>query len=273
MTRAARPSATPRRCTQPAAAAPPGRRGVARVARRSAGRPAERGRVHRRRHRGDNLAVKGLFWARRAADPRRRRILASAVEHHAVLDAALWLAEHEGAAGRVAAGRRARPGPPGDARGGPRRATPTRSPSSRSCGPTTRSAPSSRSPSSSRSPTGTASRSTPTPCRRSASCRSTSRRSGLDAMTVTGHKIGGPIGRRGAAARPRRSTLTPVLHGGGQERDVRSGTLDAPAIVGFAAAAELAVKRQPERAERAGPAARRPRGARARRRTRRRARW
>src|SRR5690242_1984691 len=37
----------------------------------------------------DNLAVKGIYWARRAADPRRRRVLVSAVEHHAVLDAAL----------------------------------------------------------------------------------------------------------------------------------------------------------------------------------------
>src|SRR2546421_475806 len=45
----------------------------------------------------DNLAVKGLFWARRAADPRRTRVLASAVEHHAVLDAVLWLEAHEGA--------------------------------------------------------------------------------------------------------------------------------------------------------------------------------
>jgi cysteine desulfurase len=45
----------------------------------------------------DNLAIKGLFWARRAQDPRRRRILISAVEHHAVLDSALWLAEHDGA--------------------------------------------------------------------------------------------------------------------------------------------------------------------------------
>jgi cysteine desulfurase len=42
--------------------------------------------------------------------------------------------------------------------------------------------------------------------------------------------------------------VTPVLHGGGQERDVRSGTLDPPAIVGFARAAELAVKGQAERA-------------------------
>src|SRR4051794_25356620 len=44
-----------------------------------------------------NLAVKGIFLARRAADPRRRRILASAVEHHAVLDAVEWLVAQEGA--------------------------------------------------------------------------------------------------------------------------------------------------------------------------------
>src|SRR5580693_6798955 len=43
----------------------------------------------------DNLAVKGLYWARRAADPARRRVLATAVEHHAVLDSASWLASHE----------------------------------------------------------------------------------------------------------------------------------------------------------------------------------
>ena len=46
----------------------------------------------------DNLAVKGLYWAApQRATRRRRRILASAVEHHAVMDAVLWLAEHEGA--------------------------------------------------------------------------------------------------------------------------------------------------------------------------------
>src|SRR5438093_2440343 len=45
----------------------------------------------------DNLAVKGLFWARRAADPRRRRVLVSAVEHHAVMDPAEWLAGEQGA--------------------------------------------------------------------------------------------------------------------------------------------------------------------------------
>src|SRR5690349_5087738 len=45
----------------------------------------------------DNLAVKGIFWARRDADPQRRRIVTTPVEHHAVLDAVEWLVEHEGA--------------------------------------------------------------------------------------------------------------------------------------------------------------------------------
>ncbi|MGH3674777.1 MAG: cysteine desulfurase family protein, partial [Mycobacterium sp.] len=45
----------------------------------------------------DNLAVKGIYWARRDAEPRRRRIVTTAVEHHAVLDSVQWLAEHEGA--------------------------------------------------------------------------------------------------------------------------------------------------------------------------------
>jgi cysteine desulfurase len=71
--------------------------------------------------------------------------------------------------------------------------------------------------------------------------------SGLDAMTVTGHKIGGPFGV-GALILRREAELVPLLHGGGQERDVRSGTVDAPSSVGFAVAAELAVKGQPERA-------------------------
>src|SRR3954463_1424013 len=45
----------------------------------------------------DNLAVKGIFWARRDADARRCRIVTSPVEHHAVLDAVMWLVQHEGA--------------------------------------------------------------------------------------------------------------------------------------------------------------------------------
>lgn len=46
---------------------------------------------------GDNLAVKGIYWARRDADAQRRRIITTEVEHHAVLDAVGWLADHEGA--------------------------------------------------------------------------------------------------------------------------------------------------------------------------------
>ena len=73
--------------------------------------------------------------------------------------------------------------------------------------------------------------------------------SGVDAMTVTGHKIGGPYGV-GALVVRRELQPTALLHGGGQERDIRSGTIDPPAIAGFAVACELAVERQPELAER-----------------------
>ena len=55
----------------------------------------------------DNLALKGIFWARRAADPRRTRILATTIEHHAVLDPLDWLAESRGCRRRADAGRRA----------------------------------------------------------------------------------------------------------------------------------------------------------------------
>ena len=73
--------------------------------------------------------------------------------------------------------------------------------------------------------------------------------SGVDAMTVTGHKVGGPYGV-GALVVRRELGVTPLVHGGGQERDIRSGTLDAPAIAGFATAVELAVKQQAEHAAR-----------------------
>ena len=62
-------------------------------------------------------------------------------------------------------------------------------------------------------------------------------------MTVTAHKLGGPVGVGALVAR-RRIELEPVQHGGGQERDVRSGTLDVAAIAGFATALEVAVARR-----------------------------
>jgi cysteine desulfurase len=63
--------------------------------------------------------------------------------------------------------------------------------------------------------------------------------SGLDLLTFTAHKLGGPYGIGALVAR-RELRLAPLLHGGGQERDVRSGTLDVPAVAGFAAAVEVA---------------------------------
>jgi cysteine desulfurase len=69
--------------------------------------------------------------------------------------------------------------------------------------------------------------------------------SGVAAMSVTGHKLGGPVGV-GALLLGRDVACTPLLHGGGQERDVRSGTLDVAGIVAFAVAVESSVKRQQE---------------------------
>ena len=73
--------------------------------------------------------------------------------------------------------------------------------------------------------------------------------SGVDALTLTAHKVGGPYGV-GALVVRRQLELTPLLHGGGQERDIRSGTIDAPAIAGFATAVEFSVKHQSEHATR-----------------------
>jgi cysteine desulfurase len=195
----------------------------------------------------DNLAVKGLFWARHGADRGRRRILASAVEHHAVMDPALWLAEHEAAVVEWL---------PVDATG--------------RVAPETLDAAIAADPDSVALVTVMWANNEVGTVQPIAELATVAKRygvpihsdavqafgqlpvdfaaSGLDAMTVTGHKIGGPLGT-GLLVLGRSVELTPVLHGGGQERDVRSGTLDAPAIVGLAAAAEVAAKRQPERAE------------------------
>lgn len=60
---------------------------------------------------------------------------------------------------------------------------------------------------------------------------------GLYALTLSAHKIGGPLGI-GALILRRTVEIPALLHGGGQEREIRSGTLNAPSIVGFATAAE-----------------------------------
>ena len=61
--------------------------------------------------------------------------------------------------------------------------------------------------------------------------------SGLAALSVSAHKIGGPLGI-GALALSRTASVVPLIHGGGQQRDVRSGTQDAPAAIAFGVAAQ-----------------------------------
>ena len=72
---------------------------------------------------------------------------------------------------------------------------------------------------------------------------------GLTAATLSAHKIGGPLGI-GVLILKRGLEITPVLHGGGQERDIRSGTLNAPAIVSFAAAVKKVASEFHERNDR-----------------------
>lgn len=198
----------------------------------------------------DNLAIKGMFWSRRAHDPARRRLLVSAVEHHAVLDPAFWMAEHAGAeivllpvdadgVLRLDA-LEAELEEHGDAAAlvsvmwannevgavqpvsevvalAHRYGVPVHSDAVQAVG---------------QLPVDFAA-------------------SGLDALTVSGHKVGGPVGVGALLAR-RGLDLTPVLHGGGQERGVRSGTLDTPATAAFAVAVEAAVASRPESAARIG---------------------
>jgi cysteine desulfurase len=196
----------------------------------------------------DNLAVKGMFWARRAADPRRVRILASAVEHHAVMDSAEWLAKAEGAQVTWL---------PVDATG---RVDPaTLRETLRELAEETALV----SVMWANNEVGTVqpvaelaeiAHQYGIPLHTDA-VQAVGQLpvdfgvSGVDAMTVTGHKFGGPIGA-GVLLMGRDVDCVPVLHGGGQERDVRSGTLDVPAVAALAVAAEVAVKEQPVRAER-----------------------
>jgi cysteine desulfurase len=187
----------------------------------------------------DNLAVKGIYWARRDVAPDRRRIVTTAVEHHAVLDAVTWLAEHEGAEVTFLPTE-----PDGSVTAAALRDVlrqhddvalvsvmwannevgtimpiaelaavaaefdvPMHSDAVQAVG---------------HIPvdfTG----------------------SGLSAISVAAHKFGGPTGV-GALLLRRATACVPLLHGGGQERDIRSGTPDVAGVVAMAAAADVAVQ-------------------------------
>jgi cysteine desulfurase len=196
----------------------------------------------------DNLAVKGLYWARRAADPSRRRVLVTSVEHHAVLDSAGWLAEQQGAEAVWL---------PVDHSG--------------VLSPDTLAAAIEQEPADvamisvmwANNEVGTVQ-----PIADLAALAAEYRipfhsdavqaagtlpvslaETGATALTITAHKIGGPVGV-GALLLARGEQPVPVLHGGGQERDVRSGTLDVPAIRAFAVAVEVAAQRRGDEAKR-----------------------
>ncbi|MDQ1121976.1 cysteine desulfurase family protein [Microbacterium trichothecenolyticum] len=62
---------------------------------------------------------------------------------------------------------------------------------------------------------------------------------GLVALSVSAHKVGGPVGV-GAAVVSRHARLTPLVHGGGQQRGLRAGTQDVAGAAAFAAAATVA---------------------------------
>jgi cysteine desulfurase len=195
----------------------------------------------------DNLAVKGLFWARRA-EGRRLRVFSTAVEHHAVLDSIHWLETTEGAEAVWL---------PVDGAGAI--------------------VPSVLAEALATDPDGAAVVSVmwannevgtvqPVPelaavaheygvpfhtdaVQAAAQIPVDFSLSGVDALTVTAHKLGGPVGA-GALILGRGVAPVPVLHGGGQERDIRSGTLDAPAIRAFAVAAVISASRQEAEAAR-----------------------
>ncbi|QWC84840.1 cysteine desulfurase [Nocardioidaceae bacterium] len=185
----------------------------------------------------DNLALKGAWWATRHAAPAPRRVLVSAVEHHAVLDPASWLERCEGALveplpvdrdGVVDEAAFA------EAVAGGGVAAASVMWANNEVGavqPVARLASLAR-----RHGVGLHSDAVQALAHLPVDFTA----SGLDAMTLSAHKVGGPHGV-GALVVRREAHLSPLLHGGGQERDLRSGTVPVPLVAGFAAAVEAAV--------------------------------
>jgi cysteine desulfurase len=196
----------------------------------------------------DNLAVKGLFWARRAAEPARRLVLTTAIEHHAVLDCVGWLHDHEGAEVRWPALDATGTIHPAALRDVLERDADEVALVSIMWG---------------NNEVGTVqpvaelaavAREYRIPfhsdaVQAAAQLPVSLADSGATALTVTAHKLGGPVGA-GALLLARGTDVVPVMHGGGQERDVRSGTLDAPAIRAFAVAVEITTARLSDEAKR-----------------------
>ncbi len=196
----------------------------------------------------DNLAVKGIYWARQAEQPQRRRVLCGAAEHHAVLDTVEWLESHSSAEitlldvdgqGRVTPEvlRAAIAADPESV------ALVTVMWANNEVGTVNAVADLAAVCTEFGIPlhTDAVQAVSAVPVDFGAS--------GAAALTLTGHKLGGPFGV-GALLLGRDVTCVPLLHGGGQERSVRSGTLDVPSIVGFAAAVRASIAGRAEYAKR-----------------------
>lgn len=198
----------------------------------------------------DNLAITGTYAARTSADPLARGVVTSTIEHHAVLEAVEALEQH-GAAARYV--------PPGTSgvvavdtvtsaieeieAGGAsvalvtlmwanneigtiqpvrevaalarERGIPVHSDAVQAVGP----------------------------------CEISFTDSGLDLLSLTGHKLGGPMGV-GALLVARGARLDPIVHGGGHERGLRSGTVPVALTAGLAAAIEEVARRRERETER-----------------------
>ncbi len=192
----------------------------------------------------NNIAIKGIAWDQRNKDPRRNRIVAGSTEHHAVLDPVRWLGESEGF-----------------------EVTWIKSDSNGEITPEALRIALGEDPTEvalvsvilANNEVGTVNNiAALTEVTREFGIRFHTdavqapawleldfSKLGVCAMSVSGHKVGGPHGI-GALIISRDCHVTPLIHGGGQERDVRSGTLDTPAIVGFATALELTTARKSE---------------------------
>jgi len=187
----------------------------------------------------DNLAIKGLYWSRNLATTARpgthSRLLTTAIEHHAVLDSVKWLAEAQGASAvwldvddiavlRQETLRAAIEAAPDDV------ALVSVMWANNEVGTIQPIAELAAVAHEFGIPFHTDA------VQAAAQIPVDFAASGVNAMTITGHKLGGPVGA-GALILARGTEPVPVLHGGGQERDIRSGTLDAAAIRAFAVAA------------------------------------
>ena len=177
----------------------------------------------------NNAAIKGLFW-----HSDKKVILISSIEHHAVLDPAHWLVEHEGAELIEI---------PVDADGVIDLAFLKKTVAERASEIALISVMHSNNETGVIQPIADVVKiagDIPVHCDAVQSFTKVAlsfKDLGLFAMTISGHKVGGPLGI-GALILRRAVEIPALLHGGGQERDIRSGTLNAPSIVALAAAVE-----------------------------------